>query len=197
MTRASLVLPPLLVCLAGCAGSPLVRQAAKEPNPRPPSESALGSRPLQHEPCESALPGTACRLEAKHQAPTGADVLQIWGKDNAPAGLRPAEIEAFLQQRARELRSDCWDRRFDGWERAAVEYGLAVDPSGAVFPLQSESALAKPAAGLERHGARASSPELAECVERHLDSWTFPRATMPTWMLLRFGFDKEPQARAQ
>jgi hypothetical protein len=127
----------------------------------------------------------------------GANVLQLWGKDNSPPGLRPAEIEAFLRPRTRELRTDCWDKRFDGWERAAIEYGLAVDPSGAVFPVPTESALAKPAAGLERDGARASSPELAECVERHLDAWTFPRATMPTWMLLRFAFDKSSQARAE
>ena len=102
-----------------------------------------------------------------------------------------------MRRRARELRSDCWDRRFDGWERAAVEYRLAVDPSGAVFPVQDDTALSGPTAGLERDGARASSPELAECVERHVDAWMFPRATMPTWMLLRFGFDKSSHARAE
>ena len=102
-----------------------------------------------------------------------------------------------MKQRARELRRDCWDEKFKGWERAAVEYCLAVDPSGAVLAAGNEDSLSKPAAGLERDGARESSPELAECVERHVDAWTFPRATMPTFMLLRFAFDQPSAARPE
>jgi hypothetical protein len=134
--------------------------------------------------------GARTRLGTLHESPIAAKPLELWGKDDAPPGLGPAAVEAFVKQRARELRRDCWDQKFKGWERARVEYGLAVDPSGTVLPAGNEDALSKPAAGLERDGARESSPELAQCVERHVDAWTFPRATMPTFMLLRFAFDQ-------
>lgn len=137
------------------------------------------------------------RAAAPRERPPALAPLELWGKDDSPPGLRPAVVEAFVKQRARELRRDCWDEKFRGWKHARVEYGLAVDPSGAVFASGNEDALSKPAAGLERDGERESSPELAECVERHVDSWTFPRATMPTFMLLRFAFDQPSSDRSQ
>lgn len=168
MTRLSSCSLPLLLCFVTCcAGSPAVSPRAQAGNDREQASQAK------------------------------AKALELWGKDDFPPGLRPAEVEAFVKRRARELRRDCWDQKFTGWKRASVEYGLAVDPSGAVFATGNADALSKPAAGLERDGARESSPELAECVERHVDAWTFPRATMPTFMLLRFAFDQPSADRSQ
>jgi hypothetical protein len=135
----------------------------------------------------------AARSSFAH-APLGsappAEPLEVWGRDNAPSGLARADVAAFVLPREPELRKECWDRRFDRWEHAEAEYGLAVDPSGEVFPTENAALLSGPTAELTRGGEKQSSPELAGCIERHVDNWLFPRAIMPTFVLLRFTFDQ-------
>jgi len=94
-------------------------------------------------------------------------------------------VQAVVDAEARGLRAACWDRRFAGWKKAEIEWGLAVDPSGAVVP---QATAADTLAALERDTVRAASDELARCVGRHVEGWNFPRATQPTWLRVRISF---------
>jgi hypothetical protein len=136
-------------------------------------------------PCASAERGDACNLADEGGPPAFGEAVQLWGKESAPPGLGQAEVEAFIAAQTRDLRRACWDDRFGAWERAEIEWGVAVDPSGAVVP---ESEPSEPAAALERARTRVTSSDLARCVSRQVQAWTFPRATLPTWMLVRFSF---------
>jgi hypothetical protein len=140
--------------------------------------------------------GLAVAPRAATAAAVPVAPLEVWGRDNAPAGLAPEDVAAFVLPRERQLRKECWERRFEEWDRADAEYGLAVDPSGEVFPTENAALLSGPTAELTRDGKKKSSPELAGCIERHVDSWLFPRAIMPTFVLLRFSFEQSTADRA-
>ncbi|HVU02961.1 MAG TPA: hypothetical protein VHE30_14475 [Polyangiaceae bacterium] len=123
-----------------------------------------------------------CRDEKSRLGPPRTKGL--WGKADGPPGLGQAPVEAFLCEHQTELAAACWSDAFSGWDHGDVEYGLVVDPSGAVLsdPDNPNPVVAEVARGAERR----SSPALSRCVEQVVSRWRFPRATMPTWMTLAF-----------
>jgi hypothetical protein len=172
--RATALLVPIL---AACSTS-------SAPTPATPDDDRRAIEELRRDLAAARAPvGAECDMP-------GSDALsrvkaEVWGKNDGPPGLPARQVEAFLCRQRHELASACWRPKFAGWERSEIEYGLVVDPSGAVLSNPDESADAATAA-LERGSARSPSPELAHCVESVVSLWTFPRATMPTWMRLTF-----------
>jgi hypothetical protein len=150
----------------------------------------------------AVAPSNAAREEqAMCPACPSSDVLQVFSKSVRRPGLVPAQIEAFLCPRKRDVAKACWDERLHGWESGHVEYPFAVDPSGAVLP--PASYLEGAAAEIENGERRESSDELAQCVEHVVESWEFPRSNFPTWMVIQFDFnrqspgDQAPPGRSQ
>jgi hypothetical protein len=137
----------------------------------------------------SVAPAKAARDEPTScPAIASGDVLQVFSKGIRRPGLVPAQVEAFLGPRKREVARACWDGRLLGWETGHVEYPFAVDPSGTVLP--PASYLEGAAAELKNAERRESSDELAQCVEHVVEAWQFPRSTFPTWMVIQFDFDR-------
>jgi hypothetical protein len=170
---------PLLILVA-CAGAPPAAPAST------PEEDRHAVEALKRE-FTSERARTASRCDAADPEETKKHVkAEVWGKDDGPPGLPAMQVEAFLCRQRRELESACWHPKFADWERSEIEYGLVVDPSGAVLTDDRRSADEAATAALERGSTRVESSELAHCVENVVDAWTFPRATMPTWMRLTF-----------
>lgn len=125
-------------------------------------------------------------------ATPSSDVLQVFSKGVRRPGLVPAQIDAFLCPRKQQVARVCWDGRMNGWDGGHVEYPFAVDPSGVVAPPSSE--LEGAAAEIWSTEVHQNSYELAECVEHVVESWQFPRATFPTWVVIQFDFDRRKVA---
>lgn len=137
----------------------------------------------------AVVPSNAARQEqVTCAASPSSDVLQVFSKSVRRPGLVPAQIEAFLCPRKRDVAMACWDQSLHGWESGHVEYPFAVDPSGAVLP--PASYLEGAAAEIKNGERRESSDELAQCVEHVVESWEFPRSNFPTWMVIQFDFDR-------
>ncbi len=162
--------------LVGCGGPPPVDSAAEAASNHRAIEELERDLVKAHTPVVSACDDPSRSIHSEH--------AEVWGKDDAPPGLRSGEVETFLCRHRESLERACWDEKFADWQRSEIEYGLVVDPSGAVLDGVGGDPGAPATAALERHAEKVSSPELARCIEGVVDSWTFPRATMPTWMRL-------------
>jgi hypothetical protein len=171
----TVALLPIVVACAGAA--PTSRTSTAEDDRRAVEALArefTSERAKTASRCDAGDPETKKHIKA-----------EVWGKDDGPPGLPAVRVEAFLCRQRRELVAACWHPKFADWERSEIEYGLVIDPSGAVLTDGRHDDGAATAA-LERGNTRVESSELAHCVENVVATWTFPRATMPTWMRLTF-----------
>ncbi|HEX4476486.1 MAG TPA: hypothetical protein VH142_15470 [Polyangiaceae bacterium] len=171
---------PLLVFVVGfpvgCGGPPPLDPAAEAASNHRAIEELKVDLVKAHAPIVSACDNPSRPLHSEH--------AEVWGKDDAPPGLPSGEVETFLCRHRESLERACWNQKFSDWQRSEIEYGLVVDPSGAVLNGVGGDPDVPATAALERRTEKVSSPELARCIEDVVDSWTFPRATMPTWMRL-------------
>jgi hypothetical protein len=180
MRRVQKAIVALVPLLAACSGAPPKDPSAKATSGRQvPGDLTSDLAKLRQLSIASMCSDSALR-SSKHQA------AEVWGKESAAPGLPAERVEAFLCRQQPVLENTCWDRKYSDWERSEIEYGLVVDPGGTVLGGSSGVLEGSVIATLERGGTRVNSRELAHCVESVVDSWRFPRATMPTWMRLSF-----------
>jgi hypothetical protein len=176
--RAAIV--TLFPLLSACGGASPKDLSVKAPNDRPGTEELTSDLAKLRQSSIASMCSESVLRASKRQK------TEVWGKEYAAPGLAAEQVEAFLCRQRPALANTCWDQKYSNWELSEIEYGLVVDPSGAVLGGGSRDLDGSVIATLERGSTRVNSIELARCVETVVDSWRFPRAMMPTWMRLSF-----------